>query len=51
MPAGAPGSGFPHYSHCAASPLPHRKHGRAARREAWTPLNLPPASVWRYTLA
>jgi phosphatidylethanolamine/phosphatidyl-N-methylethanolamine N-methyltransferase len=22
-----------------------------ARREAWTPLNFPPASVWRYTSA
>jgi len=45
----APGRGFLHYSYCATSPLPHRKHGLAARREAWTPLNVPPASVWRYT--
>jgi phosphatidylethanolamine/phosphatidyl-N-methylethanolamine N-methyltransferase len=26
----------------------HRKHALMPRREAWTPLNLPPASVWRY---
>ena len=44
----APGRGFLHYSYCATSPLPHRKHGLTARREGWTPLNLPPASVWRY---
>jgi phosphatidylethanolamine/phosphatidyl-N-methylethanolamine N-methyltransferase len=31
------------------SPLPWRKHGLAPRREAWTPLNFPPASLWRYT--
>lgn len=48
MLAVAPGRGFLHYSHCATSPLPARKHGLAATREAWTPLNLPPASVWRY---
>lgn len=45
----APGRGFLHYSYCATSPLPWRKHGLAARREAWTPRNFPPASVWRYT--
>ncbi|HTW28661.1 MAG TPA: phosphoethanolamine methyltransferase [Acetobacteraceae bacterium] len=45
----APGRGFLHYSYCATSPLPWRRHGLHARREAWTPLNLPPASVWRYT--
>jgi len=44
----APGRGFLHFSYCATSPLPHRKHGLTARREAWTPLNFPPASVWRY---
>lgn len=44
----APGRGFLHYSYCATSPLPWRKHGLVARREAWTPLNIPPASVWRY---
>ena len=47
----APGRGFLHYSYCATSPLPCRKHALAARREAWTPLNFPPASVWRYTTA
>ena len=51
MQAVAPGRGFLHYSYCATSPLPHRRHGLAARREAWTPWNLPPASVWRYTPA
>ena len=49
MLAVAPGRGFLHYSYCVTSPLPWRKHGLVARREAWTPLNLPPASVWRYT--
>jgi phosphatidylethanolamine/phosphatidyl-N-methylethanolamine N-methyltransferase len=28
------GSGFLHYSHCATSPLPGRKHALAARCEA-----------------
>jgi len=45
----APGRGFLHYSYCVTSPLPWRKHALAAKREAWTPLNFPPASVWRYT--
>jgi phosphatidylethanolamine/phosphatidyl-N-methylethanolamine N-methyltransferase len=45
----APGRGFLHFSYCATSPLPFRKHRLAAKREAWTPLNFPPASVWRYT--
>jgi len=44
----APGRGFLHYSYCVTSPLPYRRHALAARREAWTPLNFPPASVWRY---
>lgn len=44
----APGRGFLHYSYCATSPLPWRKHELTAKREAWTPLNIPPASVWRY---
>jgi phosphatidylethanolamine/phosphatidyl-N-methylethanolamine N-methyltransferase len=46
--AAAPGRGFLHYSYCITSPLPYRRHGLTAKREAWTPLNLPPASVWRY---
>ncbi len=44
----APGQGFLLYTYCATSPLPHAKLGLAARREAFTPLNFPPASVWRY---
>jgi len=44
----APGRGFLHFSYCVTSPLPYRKHALTARREAWTPLNFPPASVWRY---
>ncbi len=45
----APGVGFLHYSYCVTSPLPYLKHALAAKREAWTPRNFPPASVWRYT--
>ncbi|WP_137176668.1 class I SAM-dependent methyltransferase [Roseomonas sp. AR75] len=44
----APGKGFLLYTYCITSPLPYRKLGLSAKREAWTPLNLPPASVWRY---
>ncbi|RAI58369.1 class I SAM-dependent methyltransferase [Roseicella frigidaeris] len=44
----APGRGFLLYTYCVTSPLPHGKLGLRARREAWTPLNFPPASVWRY---
>lgn len=47
----APGRGFLHYSYCVTSPLPVRRHGLEARRAAWTPLNLPPASVWQYRRA
>ncbi|BDG72211.1 hypothetical protein Rmf_21400 [Roseomonas fluvialis] len=47
----APGRGFLLYTYCITSPLPWRALGLTARREAWTPLNLPPASVWRYRLA
>jgi phosphatidylethanolamine/phosphatidyl-N-methylethanolamine N-methyltransferase len=45
----APGRGFILYSYCVTSPLPWKKHGLVPRREAWTALNFPPASVWRYT--
>ena len=45
----APGVGFILYSYCVTSPLPWKKHGLVPKREAWTPLNFPPASVWRYT--
>ena len=44
----APGRGFLLYTYCITSPLPYRKLGLTAKREAWTPLNIPPASVWRY---
>jgi phosphatidylethanolamine/phosphatidyl-N-methylethanolamine N-methyltransferase len=44
----APGKGFLLYTYCITSPLPYRKLGLTAKREAWTPLNFPPASVWRY---
>jgi phosphatidylethanolamine/phosphatidyl-N-methylethanolamine N-methyltransferase len=44
----APGRGFLLYTYCITSPLPYGKLGLSARREAWTPLNFPPASVWRY---
>ena len=47
----APGRGFVLYTYCITSPLPYRRHALTARREAWTPLNFPPASVWRYTPA
>jgi phosphatidylethanolamine/phosphatidyl-N-methylethanolamine N-methyltransferase len=47
----APGRGFLHFSYCITSPLPWQRHGLTARREAWTPMNFPPASVWRYTPA
>jgi len=45
----APGRGFLLYSYCVTSPLPAEKLGLVAKREAWTPANFPPASVWRYT--
>jgi len=51
MQAVAPGRGFLHFSYCATSPISTRRHRLAGRREAWTPLNFPPASVWRYTPA
>ena len=44
----APGRGFVLYSYCATSPIPAAKLGLEGRRAAWTPLNFPPASVWRY---
>ena len=44
----APGRGFLLYTYCITSPLPYRKLRLTARREAWTPLNFPPASVWRW---
>lgn len=44
----APGRGFLLYTYCITSPLPYGKLGLSAVREAWTPRNFPPASVWRY---
>ncbi|WP_376096079.1 class I SAM-dependent methyltransferase [Roseomonas sp. CCTCC AB2023176] len=44
----SPGRGFLLYTYCITSPLPYRALDLSAKREAWTPLNLPPASVWRY---
>ena len=44
----APGRGFLLYSYCVTSPLKHRALNLSAMRRAWTPLNFPPASVWRY---
>lgn len=44
----APGKGFLLYTYCITSPLPHAKLHVDAKRMAWTPLNFPPASVWRY---
>ncbi len=41
MQAVAPGRGFLHYSYCATSPLPWKKHDLAAKREEWTPAQLP----------
>lgn len=47
----APGRGFLLYTYCITSPLPYATLGLDAKREAWTPRNFPPASVWRYTPA
>jgi len=46
----APGRGFLLYSYCITSPLPWRALNLSAERKAWTPMNFPPASVWRYRL-
>jgi phosphatidylethanolamine/phosphatidyl-N-methylethanolamine N-methyltransferase len=47
----APGRGFLHFSYCMTSPLSESKLRLAGTRAAWTPLNFPPASVWRYAPA
>lgn len=44
----APGRGFLLYSYCATSPLPYRRLGLTAHRQAFTLANFPPASIWRY---
>jgi len=46
-----PGRRFLHYTFCATSPLKRDKLGLTGRRLGWTPLNLPPASVWGYAQA
>lgn len=51
MIAVAGARGFLHYSYCVTSPLPAGRLGLTAKRVAWTPLNVPPASVWRYVPA
>ena len=48
MDAVAPGRGFLHFSYCITSPLPAEKLGLIGKREVWTPMNFPPASVWRF---
>jgi phosphatidylethanolamine/phosphatidyl-N-methylethanolamine N-methyltransferase len=45
----APGKGFLLLTYCITSPLPYAKLGLDAKRLEWTPMNFPPASVWRYT--
>jgi phosphatidylethanolamine/phosphatidyl-N-methylethanolamine N-methyltransferase len=44
----APGRGFILYTYSVTSPLPWKKLGLTVRREAFTPFNIPPASVFRY---
>jgi len=44
----APGRRVLHYTFCATSPLDRAKLGLTGRRLGWTPLNIPPASVWGY---
>ena len=46
-----PGRGFLHYTFCIGSPLNRKALGLTGQRLGWTPLNVPPASVWRYTAA
>ena len=46
--AEAPSRGFLLHAYGITPPPPCRKLGLAARRQAWTPWDLPPVSVWRY---
>ncbi|HZH28519.1 MAG TPA: phospholipid methyltransferase [Azospirillaceae bacterium] len=48
MPAGRR---FLLYTYCINSPLPTEKLGLKAERLVWTPLNIPPASVFAYSKA
>jgi len=45
----APGRSFILFTYWLASPIAHEKLGLTAKREAWTAMNFPPASVWRYS--
>lgn len=42
------GSRFLLYTYCITSPLNMDKLGLTGERVGWTPLNIPPASVWAY---
>ena len=42
------GRGFLLFTYCITSPLPMKKLGLTGRRLGWTPLNVPPASLWYY---
>lgn len=48
MEAVAPGRGFLQFTYWVGSPLKHEALGLEAERVAFTPMNFPPASVWRY---
>ncbi|MEI6558767.1 MAG: phospholipid methyltransferase [Rhodospirillaceae bacterium] len=42
---------FLHYTFCITSPLDRGALGLSGRRLGWTPVNVPPASVWGYAAA
>ena len=44
----SPGRRFLLYTYWITSPLPLQKLGLVGKRLAWTPFNLPPASLWAY---
>jgi phosphatidylethanolamine/phosphatidyl-N-methylethanolamine N-methyltransferase len=45
----APGGRFVQYTYGMFSPLPRKELGIAGRKVAFAGINLPPASIWRYT--
>lgn len=45
----APGGRFVQYTYGLFSPLPRKELGLEGRKVAFAGINLPPASVWRYT--
>lgn len=45
----APHGRFVQYTYGLFSPLPHKSFGLEGRKVAFAGINLPPASVWRYT--